>query len=129
MGPLALADLLAWTPAWPSWRSCTGTWATTSTRPCPLLRKMVRPAGWAEKPAAGSTLTRRESKWRLRSRWKAPFALVTIDREQQLNALNAETLLQLEKEFTAAKGDRGIKVVVVTGAGKKAFVAGADILR
>ncbi|HOB34879.1 MAG: crotonase [Firmicutes bacterium] len=55
------------------------------------------------------------------------IALVTIDREQQLNALNAETLLQLEKEFTALKDDRGIKVVVVTGAGKKAFVAGADI--
>lgn len=55
------------------------------------------------------------------------IALVTIDREKQLNALNIETLRELEKELSALNDDRGIKVVVVTGAGSKAFVAGADI--
>jgi enoyl-CoA hydratase len=55
------------------------------------------------------------------------IALVTIDREQQLNALNIRTLQQLEQELTALKKDQGIKVVVLTGAGSKAFVAGADI--
>jgi enoyl-CoA hydratase len=55
------------------------------------------------------------------------IALITIDREPQLNALNIETLQQLERELTALKTDQGIKVLVVTGAGSKAFVAGADI--
>ena len=55
------------------------------------------------------------------------IALITIDREPQLNALNIETLQQLERELTALKADQGIKVLVVTGAGSKAFVAGADI--
>jgi len=55
------------------------------------------------------------------------IALVTIDREKQLNALNIETLRQLEQEISALGADNGIKVVVVTGAGSKAFVAGADI--
>lgn len=55
------------------------------------------------------------------------IALVTIDREQQHNALNIETLRQLEQEVRALGADVGIKVVVITGAGNKAFVAGADI--
>lgn len=55
------------------------------------------------------------------------IALVTIDREQQLNALNIETLRELERELSSLRDDRGIKVVVITGAGSKAFVAGADI--
>lgn len=55
------------------------------------------------------------------------IALVTIDREPQLNALNIETLQELEQELITLKEDRGIKVVVITGAGSKAFVAGADI--
>lgn len=55
------------------------------------------------------------------------IALVTIDREQQLNALNVETLKALEQELDALSLDGGTKVVVLTGAGSKAFVAGADI--
>lgn len=55
------------------------------------------------------------------------IALVTIDREPQLNALNIETLQELEQELIKLKEDRGIKVVVITGVGSKAFVAGADI--
>ncbi|MGI6363201.1 MAG: enoyl-CoA hydratase-related protein [Bacillota bacterium] len=56
------------------------------------------------------------------------IALVTIDREQQLNALNIETLEELEAEIIALGEDKGIKVVVITGAGNRAFVAGADIV-
>lgn len=55
------------------------------------------------------------------------IALVTIDREAQLNALNINTLQVLEQELIKLKEDKNIKVVVVTGAGSKAFVAGADI--
>lgn len=55
------------------------------------------------------------------------IALVTIAREQQLNALNIETIKLLDKEISALAADTKIKVVVITGAGSKAFVAGADI--
>lgn len=55
------------------------------------------------------------------------IALLTIDREQQLNALNIKILKELEQELIALRDDGGIKVVVITGAGDKAFVAGADI--
>lgn len=55
------------------------------------------------------------------------IALVTIDREPQLNALNISLLKQLEQELADLGTDKGIKAVVITGAGNKAFVAGADI--
>lgn len=55
------------------------------------------------------------------------IALVTIDREQQLNALNAEILSSLGEEVQALAADESIKAVVITGAGDRAFVAGADI--
>ncbi|MTI96090.1 MAG: crotonase [Firmicutes bacterium] len=57
----------------------------------------------------------------------AGVAVVTIDREKQLNALNVRTLQELELELTALKTDDNVKAVVLTGAGSKAFVAGADI--
>jgi enoyl-CoA hydratase len=52
---------------------------------------------------------------------------VTIDRPKVLNALNAQTVGELEQAFTAARDDAAVKAVIVTGAGDKAFVAGADI--
>lgn len=52
---------------------------------------------------------------------------ITIDRPERLNALNAATLDALHAAFDAAAGDAEIQVVVLTGAGAKAFVAGADI--
>lgn len=58
---------------------------------------------------------------------KGATALLTIDREKQLNALNIRTLQQLEMELTGMKQDKSVKVIVITGAGDKAFVAGADI--
>lgn len=55
------------------------------------------------------------------------IATVTINRPKSLNALNKETLLEMRDCFTALAGDRGVRVVIITGAGEKAFVAGADI--
>lgn len=52
---------------------------------------------------------------------------ITIDRADKLNALNSATLDALNDAFAAADTDRGIRVVVLTGNGRKAFVAGADI--
>lgn len=52
---------------------------------------------------------------------------ITINRPSKLNALNTETIAELHKAFKAADQDRDVKVIIVTGAGEKAFVAGADI--
>ena len=54
-------------------------------------------------------------------------AIVTIARPKVLNALNFQTLDELRRTILALKHDEGIRVVVVTGAGEKSFVAGADI--
>ena len=52
---------------------------------------------------------------------------VTIDRPKVLNALNALTIEEIGRVFTAARTDESVRCVVLTGAGEKAFVAGADI--
>lgn len=52
---------------------------------------------------------------------------ITVNRPDKLNALNAATLDALLAAFDAAAADPGVRVVVLTGAGPKAFVAGADI--
>ena len=52
---------------------------------------------------------------------------VTVQRPDKLNALNAATLQALADAFRDAAADPEVRVVVLTGAGPKAFVAGADI--
>lgn len=52
---------------------------------------------------------------------------VTINRPKSLNALNTQTLEELNQAMDRAAGDDSIRVAVITGAGDKAFVAGADI--
>jgi len=55
------------------------------------------------------------------------IATITINRPSKLNALNKATIQELHKAFEAADEDRKVKVIIVTGSGEKAFVAGADI--
>ena len=52
---------------------------------------------------------------------------LTINRPKQLNALNGETILELHKAIKEADNNRLIRCIILTGAEKKAFVAGADI--
>lgn len=52
---------------------------------------------------------------------------ITINRPNKLNALNKETIQELHEGFKAARDDDEIKVIILTGSGEKAFVAGADI--
>jgi enoyl-CoA hydratase len=52
---------------------------------------------------------------------------VTINRPEKMNALNPEVVEGLRAAFHGAKTDAGVGAVIVTGAGEKAFVAGADI--
>lgn len=54
-------------------------------------------------------------------------ATVTINRPDKLNALNRETLVELDVAFAQAAADDAIRAIVLRGAGGKAFVAGADI--
>lgn len=54
-------------------------------------------------------------------------ALLTINRPKALNSLNSAVLDELSAAFHALNDDPGVRAVVVTGAGEKAFVAGADI--
>jgi enoyl-CoA hydratase len=56
-------------------------------------------------------------------------AVVTVNRPKALNALDSATLAELGRAFDAAGQDRSVRALVVTGAGEKAFVAGADIAR
>src|SRR5215470_8082924 len=58
---------------------------------------------------------------------KNPIAYVTIDRPKVFNALNMATMEELGEVFTDLAADREVRVVILTGSGEKAFVAGADI--
>ena len=53
--------------------------------------------------------------------------IVTISRPNALNALNTETLRELEETVDMVSMDKDIYVLIITGSGEKAFVAGADI--
>ncbi|HET9706625.1 MAG TPA: enoyl-CoA hydratase-related protein [Vicinamibacterales bacterium] len=54
-------------------------------------------------------------------------AIVTFNRPKVLNALNGQTLSELSAAMTSLKADAGVRAIVLTGAGEKSFVAGADI--
>ena len=55
------------------------------------------------------------------------IAVLTLNRPDKLNALNHETLTELQQALELLKNEANIFVVIITGSGEKAFVAGADI--
>ena len=59
--------------------------------------------------------------------YKENICILTINREKNLNALNGEVLDELTAAFSELAVDGNVKVIIITGAGDKAFVAGADI--
>ena len=61
----------------------------------------------------------------LRLERRPPLAIVTIDRPKILNALDAATLTELEAAFNDLAGDSDIRVILLAGAGDRAFAAGA----
>ena len=63
----------------------------------------------------------------LRLELRPPIAVVTLDRPKVLNALNAATISELGAAFETIASDSSIGVVLLTGAGGRAFAAGADI--
>ena len=58
---------------------------------------------------------------------KGPYAVATIHRPEALNALNSQVLADLAELLDTVEADEEIRALVITGAGEKAFVAGADI--
>jgi enoyl-CoA hydratase len=58
---------------------------------------------------------------------KDNIGVVTFNRPKLLNALNRQTMDELDALLTEAREDRDIRVLILTGAGDKAFIAGADI--
>jgi enoyl-CoA hydratase len=63
----------------------------------------------------------------LRYEKKSQIAFITIARPKVLNALNAQTMQELDHAFCSVRDDDDVRVAILTGEGEKAFVAGADI--
>ncbi|MFT3699637.1 MAG: enoyl-CoA hydratase-related protein [Kofleriaceae bacterium] len=57
----------------------------------------------------------------------APLAVITVNREKALNALSSQVLAELVQAVGELENDDAIRCVAITGAGAKAFIAGADI--
>lgn len=58
---------------------------------------------------------------------KSPIAYLTINRPNQLNALNKQTIEELSASLKSLEADSSVRAIILTGSGEKAFVAGADI--
>ncbi len=84
---------------------------------------MLKPVGWVKKQEKDFTLMN------VNLEIKSKVALLTINRPEALNALNSEVLNELEKHISdlEKKDLSEVQLVVLTGAGEKSFVAGADI--
>jgi enoyl-CoA hydratase len=63
----------------------------------------------------------------VRVEWDGEIAVVTIDRQEKLNALNPDVIRELAEVFENLASDAAVLGVILTGAGTRAFVAGADI--
>jgi len=63
----------------------------------------------------------------LLSEQKGNIVYLTLNRPAVLNALNKQLLIEIKKELTAIQGNHSVQAVIITGAGNKAFSAGADI--
>src|SRR5438876_3795132 len=112
-------------------RSC----STSIARSASLRRRCC--ARWFWRDASAGRAVRVFTTIQARSRWysmenvetqsRDGILFVTINRPKVLNALNALTVEEIGRVFATARTDDSVRCVVITGAGEKAFVAGADI--
>lgn len=63
----------------------------------------------------------------IRSEKRDSILFLTFDRPKVLNALNQATIAELGTIFNSARNDDAVRAIIITGAGEKAFIAGADI--
>src|SRR5579862_9209593 len=85
------------------------------------ITTVTTPAQAAATPKAGLTLEN------VLYEKRGPIAYVTLNRPRVLNALNGKTWEDLRSAFEEARDDGEVRGVILTGAGDKAFIAGADI--
>jgi enoyl-CoA hydratase len=64
---------------------------------------------------------------RIRLETGGPVATLTIDRPEARNAIDAETIAEIREALVRIRGDDSTRVLIVTGAGDKVFVSGADV--
>ncbi len=58
---------------------------------------------------------------------KGSIGILTINRPDKLNALNTHVVQEISSAFSTLESDSDVRVIIITGAGEKAFIAGADI--
>ena len=63
----------------------------------------------------------------VRTEVSGAIATVLVDRQEKLNALNPQVVAEIDRAFAALRDNASVRGVLLTGAGNKAFVAGADI--
>ena len=80
-----------------------------------------------ESPAAASPESFGFERIDYRKDHETAVATVTIDRQAVLNCFDFQTLREMARAFEDASWDEGVAVVVVTGAGERAFSTGADL--
>ncbi len=68
-----------------------------------------------------------ETKPEVRTEIRGPALWITIDREERRNAINKAVIAGIEAAITEAQSNPAIRAIVLTGAGRKAFCAGADL--
>src|SRR5262249_56058076 len=90
---------------------------------------MLMPAGSARKAGAASIRTKVSGMayQNIRLELEGQIATLTVDRPQQRNALNPAPLQELEAALRSLAANSQVRVLIVTGAGDKGFVGGADI--
>jgi enoyl-CoA hydratase/carnithine racemase len=93
-----------------------------------MNRRQLPQARWIE-PQSGSTVVGEEYMAYLTLLYATRNAIgyIKINRPEKLNALNHQVMEELFNCFQALQKDEGVRVVILTGSGEKAFVAGADI--
>src|SRR5690606_8416052 len=104
------------------------------TRPAPLPAAS-RAVSFATRKPSGSPISNRrrpimaqtDSYRFIAIERREGVATLTVNRPDKLNALNAETVAEIDRAFRSLAQDGEVRGIVVTGAGEKAFVAGADI--
>ncbi len=72
-------------------------------------------------------MTGGENKPEIRTERRGSSLWITIDREERRNAINKNVIAGIEAAVTAAQQDASVRSIVLTGAGRKAFCAGADL--